>query len=266
MKYLLIDAGNSSIKWALLENGLLSQQQSVFYDKERSPVDVFKRVLTANLDACESVVIVSVLGAKFDTEAQQLTNNASLLFRNVKSTQQLAKVKNAYEEPHKLGADRFVGLVGAYHLINSNKSLKKTCIIIDCGTAATIDAVDQNGQHLGGLILPGLNLWCNSLLENTQLLPKWGTQSVENPPSLFAKETTQAITSASIFGLAGAIENICNKMEKEIIKHSKSAKLERILCGGSAEQLLPYMESDYQLHEDLLMFGLKVILENKEEQ
>lgn len=268
---LLIDAGNSSIKWSLLDDaGLLTKQQSIFYsENSNSPSKAFQSIISENIDLCTLVVLVSVLGDEFSNEAIKNTEDLSLEFKQIKSSDKLAGIKNAYIDPCKLGADRFVAMISAFHLINDHNQQQKACIVVDVGTATTIDAIDETGQHIGGLILPGIDLCSRSLLENTELLPLWSkkgnNEETETTFSLFAKETTEAISSASVFGLSGAIDSICKKMEKEILKNNSQINpettVERIICGGGVKQLLPYFENNYQYEENLLMKGLKTILE-----
>ena len=253
MKTLLIDAGNSSIKWALSSttSSSLTKQQRVYY-ANKPAVECLGAVLKQVLSDCDSLVIVSVLGDNFIKQAENLATRSSISFKNISSQEELAGVRNAYTETHKLGADRFVGMIAAHHLS------KSATIVIDVGTATTIDAIDKSGQHLGGLILPGSKLCADSLLKNTAQLSEFNDAEVQ-APVLFSKETTQAISSASVFGLAGAIDSICEKMEAEINNNSKQ-EISRILCGGGAENLLPFMQGDYQHHDDLLMIGLQKLV------
>ena len=257
MNTLLIDAGNSSLKWAVLKkDGSLTTQEKVFY-ADKTPLQCFENLINKQSQQCNALLMVSVLGSDFAKNVEALTAKASMQFYSVKSQKKLAGLKNAYAEPHKLGADRFVAMIAAYHLGN-----KEACIVIDAGTATTIDAIDANGQHLGGLILPGIQLCSSSLLENTALLPLWNKDDETFTPELFSKETSQAIASASVIGLAGAIESICSKMANELLVDS-SQPIKRILCGGDAEAILPFMESDYEHQKDLLMIGLKTIAQLK---
>ena len=253
MKSLLVDAGNSSIKWAVLSSGLISIQQKRFYEQE-TPLQKFESIVKENKN-CNAIILVSVLDDQFSQQAKALAALYSCAFYSVNSQKEIAGITNAYLDPYKLGTDRLVAMVAAYHLINNEKEAKQACLVIDAGTATTIDAVDNNGQHLGGLILPGSDLCSRSLLNNTALLSQRSTEKTFSP-NLFSKETTQAISSASIIGLAGAIENICLKMEKEF-----STPVQRILCGGNATILLPFMESSYEHQQDLLMQGLKIVAE-----
>jgi len=270
-KTLLIDAGNSALKWATLQNQHLSKQQSYFYS-EKTAIQELNTLLESQANSYQKIMMVSVLGDDFNQEAQQVAKKLLFDFKQIKSIKKLAGVTNAYDEPHKLGADRFVAMIAGYHLSNylSKKQQQNSnaCIIIDSGTATTIDAVDAQGNHLGGLILPGVDLCSNSLLQNTQQLPLWGkTQYPYQPhqknfkPKLFSSNTVDAITSASIFGLSGAIQQICLNMEKAIKHKDKNIRINKLLCGGSAESLLPYLDADFNLRKDLIMQGLKVIAE-----
>ncbi|MEE9444823.1 MAG: type III pantothenate kinase [Cocleimonas sp.] len=280
MTALLVDAGNSSIKWCLLKDGNLSKQQRCTYqsqnnDKQKSPQECFERIIDSNETIIERVFIVSVLGDGFIKAAQTLCTTLKLKFINISADKVLAGVKNAYDEPQKLGADRLIAMVAVQHQHNSADN-KQASIIIDSGTATTIDAIDKNGQHLGGLILPGLNLCTNSLISNTKQLPLWGQELGKErdqefgetlnknqknfKPELFSKNTTQAIQSASVLGLAGAIDSICSSMENSI---NKNTTVNKILSGGGAKILQPYLQSTYTLNETLIMQGLKVIAEQQ---
>ena len=260
MKKLLVDAGNTGIKWSLLGGGKLSKMQSYQYRK-RSPIDAYFGILEEQLKTSkvDEVVMVSVLGADYIEAAKKYTHQVNLRFFNVEPSAKLAGVKNAYIEPHKLGTDRLVAMVAAYHLY-----MNKVSIVIDSGTATTIDAVDSKGQHLGGLILPGLDLCSQSLLEKTEQLTSFYESYQSSELNIFSKNTKQAITSGSLYGLAGAIGNICVKMEEEIqLRASQNVKdntiVRTLICGGSAEKLLPHLPTKFIHCENLIMHGLKII-------
>jgi type III pantothenate kinase len=261
MKTLLIDAGNSSLKWAFLDGDTLTTHVSVQYADDKAPIDVFKNILALHKSSFNEVLMVTVLGEKFTKKAQKISTQYQISFNNIESIQQLGGITNAYIEPQKLGADRFVVMIASQHLINSSNKINKAFIVVDSGTATTIDAVDQQGRHLGGVILPGLHLCTNSLLDNTELLPLFNEASKHFSANCFSKETSQAIASGCLLGLAGAIDGICNRMEKEIIGSdlNKDQQLDRIICGGNANHLMPYFQLDYQLQENLVMQGLKLI-------
>jgi len=263
----LVDAGNTCLKWAIFDGQSLSEQQRCFYSKETAIQqfsDLLTELVAKQYVSISDIVMVSVLGDMFNRQAYKIVLDYGFAFSHIQSIEELAEVKNGYDDPSKLGADRFVGLIGAYHLSNNRQEKKKACIIVDSGTATTIDAVDAQGQHLGGLILPGLDLCSRSLLKNTQQLPLWGAadRSKELKCNLFSTNTSDAIYNASILGLSGAIEQISLKMENEIKNKREEVQINKYLCGGSTQEILPYLNSDFQSQEDLIMLGLKLIAES----
>ena len=259
MQTLLLDAGNTSLKWSILSGErvaeALSDQERIFYDGA-SPIETLKTLLDLVKGKIDSLTLVSVLGDDFTDQAGKLSQENSINFENIQSQKKLVGVTNAYEEVHKLGADRFVAMIAAHHLSQA------ACLVIDIGTATTIDAINDDGQHLGGLILPSADLCSESLLKNTAQLSNFNTGKRTLLPELFATDTKHAISSASVLGLAGAIDVICDKMENQIVKNPKQ-QLSRILCGGGTEIILPHLQGKYRVYENLIMLGLrKIVQEN----
>lgn len=262
MKTLLVDAGNTGIKWCLLSGSDLSEQQRCSY-KKKSPQDCFKEIIKSQKQSLNAIYLVSVLGEAFSENAKAVSSEHDIELHNITSQKDLAGIQNAYDEPHKLGADRLLAMIGAKHHYKSEDQ-ESSFIIIDSGTATTVDAFNQDGKHYGGLILPGIDLCTQSLLKNTKQLPLWGSRDSEEDtedafkPEIFSKNTAQAIQSASVFGLAGAIDSICSKMKS---KMSKDSNIKTVLCGGNTYLLQPYLNSGYILNENLIMLGLKTIAE-----
>ncbi len=251
MTSLLIDAGNSSAKWCLLTKDSLSEQQRCDYD-DKPPHQSVDKLINQHVNDVESVFIVSVLGEDFIKRLQENCFRHQLPLHNITAQKELAGVVNGYDEPLKLGADRLLAMVGAKHHYPKGHAF----IIIDSGTATTIDALDASGQHWGGLIFPGVDLCTQSLLKNTQQLPLWGADKANAAPVLFAKNTSQAIQSASVLGLTAAIDSVSHAMETEL---GTAITITKVICGGNAKTLQPHLKSAYQLNEDLVILGLKVI-------
>ena len=263
---LLIDCGNTYFKWCFFDGENLTKQQSLHH-ADTSELEAYKDLIESQSSQCDSVVMVSVLGEVFLAGAKRIAEDAGLSLLDAHSQEELGNIKNAYDEPKKLGSDRLVAMIGAYELIVD----KQACIVIDSGTATTIDAVDETGQHLGGIIFPGLQLSLKSLSDNTELLPSFKVDEQQIEKNGLAKNTTQAIASGCLLSLASAIDGICNRMQRQLaaasLQRSTEEKVEvklvvkRILCGGGAKALLPYLENDYDHHENLIMLGLKKVKE-----
>lgn len=253
---LLIDCGNTFLKWCVFDGKILTEQESLLH-RDTSVLEIYKELIDKQSSRCKSITMVSVLGEVFLAGAKRIAEDAGMSLADVASNVTLAGVRNGYSEPESLGTDRLVAMVGAFDLIDAHQA----CIVIDSGTATTIDAIDETGQHIGGVIFPGLELSLNSLSDNTEQLPKLDANEEIYEPNGLAKNTSQAITSGCLLSLAGGIDGICNKMQKQLEGRSSqpSIKVQKIICGGAAQALLPHLESNYDLRENLVMLGLKRI-------
>ena len=158
-----------------------------------------------------------------------------------------AGVQNSYAEPQRLGVDRWLALLGAWQIQQSS------CCIVDCGTAMTIDVLDDQGQHQGGLIVPGL-MTMQTLARDTGDLAQYqsGIVVIDELP-LLAKESRQAIQLGAFYALIGCINYVRQQWEKP---------LPLLVCGGHAEILLPLLTQPYQHHDDLVLQGLRASLQS----
>lgn len=241
---LLVDAGNSRLKWSELDAaGNLSAQQACAYG-ERPALAAFLDLLDA-YPALEHITLVHVLTHLFAESVQEACAQRSVSLHVVHSVPKAYGVSSGYQNPATLGADRFVGLVAGHRL-----AAGRPCIVIDCGTAITVDALEHDGRHLGGLILPGLQLAADALIARAQ-----GRLSLSfEHPGIFADNTGKAIGGGCLFGLIGAIEGICTRMQ-----HVMSAVPVRILTGGDSTHLRPWLHDEFVVQPDLLMHGLRHI-------
>jgi type III pantothenate kinase len=245
---LLVDAGNSRLKWSELDAaGNLSAQRALAYDG-RPALDVFLGLLDT-LPKISRITLVHVLTHLFAESAQEACAQRQLPLHIARSVDKAYGITSGYQQPHTLGADRFVGLVAAHQLAGTRASL-----VIDCGTAVTVDAVEKDGRHLGGVILPGLQLSADALISRAQNRLSLSFEQ----PDIFADGTARAIGSGCLFGLVGAIEGICARMQ-----NAMSTPPVRILTGGDAEHLYPWLSGNYRMQPDLLMQGLRYITEQE---
>ncbi|OQW98161.1 MAG: hypothetical protein BWK73_53195 [Thiothrix lacustris] len=243
---LLVDAGNSRLKWSELDTaGRPSIQQAAAYG-DRPALAAFLDLLEAYPHVVH-ITLVHVLTHLFAESVQAACEQRGVHLHSVRSVAQAYGITNGYQNPMALGADRFVGLVAAHRLASGQAS-----IVIDCGTAITVDAVECQGQHLGGLILPGLRLSADALIARAQGRLSFSLEQ----PTLFADSTSKAIGGGCLFGLVGAIEGICTRMQQNM-----SSPVVRVLTGGDAEYLNAWLPGDYCVQPDLLMHGLAYITE-----
>ena len=256
MTSLLIDAGNSRLKWSLLHGGGRSAQQSCSYEPGK-PVPAAAlaclQALLAQQAGVEQLVLVHVLGHAFTTGLVALGERHHCRVLVVQSQAHHAGVTNAYARPEHLGADRFVGLLAARRLVPA-----QAAIVIDCGTAVTLDGLQADGIHCGGLILPGLGLLGQALTSRTQAAHM--AELDMSRPMVFADNTRQAMGSGCLLGLAGALEGIRRRMQMQL-----GADTVTLLCGGDAGRLHALLERPEQVRlvPDLLMAGLQHYLEQQ---
>ena len=262
---LLVDAGNSRIKWSLLHKGKRSKQFAQDYTQESADIILLgllqTRLKQTKTEKCiRHIVLVSVLADNFMRNVEKHCQALNISLHIIRSEAEAYGVRNAYENATRLGADRFVGLITAHHLMPNQH-----CIIVSCGTAITIDAMTATGQHLGGLILPGLQSFSDSLIKKSALLDTPNTSKV----TLFAKNTTDAISSGNIYGLVDAINGISSRMKGKLLKINniggktkKMTSVQTILCGGDAKLIHQYLSASTQREDDWLMQGLQFIAES----
>lgn len=252
MTTLLLDAGNTRLKWAVLgTDKVLSPVKALDYIPEGdNPLGLSAlSELLAGCSSLQRVVAVHVLGSAFGESLRRLIQTIGLPLHCVKSQSLGYGIKVAYHQPERLGADRFVALVAAHHLYPT-----ETCIVMDCGTGVTIDAILPSGQHQGGLILPGIRTSGQALIQRAKATHL--AQSLDHI-ELFAKDTIQGIGSGAVLGLVGALEGISTRMEQAL-----NTPVKRIITGGDALLLQQYLSTQYCYEPQLIMQGLQVITES----
>jgi type III pantothenate kinase len=147
-----------------------------------------------------------------------------------------------------LGVDRWVAVIAAHHLT------REACIVVDIGTAATIDAVTADGQHLGGFIVPGPQLMAASLLRGTSDLLAHATASSSAEPLLFATDTRDAIDSGCRVALAALADRAVDDLQRRA-----GSRPVLLFTGGAAPLVVPQVRSPVQLVPDLVLRGLAVL-------
>jgi type III pantothenate kinase len=240
---LLVDVGNTRVKWATLAGGRLTPQQAAAY-AAWSTQD-WHRALFAG-SRVERVLAVTVAGA--DSRRALLAAAAQAGIAQVDFVAASAAqsgLRNAYPQPHLLGADRWVAAIGAYHLARG------ACCVVDIGTAATVDAVTAEGQHLGGFIVPGPALMISALHVGTSKLAAHTAASLAGAPQLFADNTRDAIERGCRVALAALVDRACAEMTRQ------NGVVPRVICtGGGADSVLPYVLTASEHIPDLVLRGL----------
>jgi type III pantothenate kinase len=150
-----------------------------------------------------------------------------------------------YENPREIGADRLVNAVAAYDRIG------EACVVVDFGTAITFDPVSAEGEYLGGIITPGVEISMEALTERGAKLPKI---DLDRPRSLIGKSTVDAIRSGVIYGYAGQADGIIGRLRDEL-----GAETRTIATGGLAEHIVPFASSIDEIDDLLTLKGLRIL-------
>lgn len=240
---LLADVGNSRIKWVIHTDGQGLVRGQIDHGG-MAWADIAQQQWN-DLPRPTRVLIVSVAGTAARTALTEWVWQAwGVEAEFVFSTAQECGVRNAYAQPERLGADRWVAMIAARDLTH------QPCYVVDCGTALTIDALAADGQHRGGLIIPGIRLMRQALYRETRQIPP-----EEGEPNLFGNSTRDAVWGGAIYAVAATIDGVTERM-MAVGGHGI-----RFLTGGGAEVILPYLQGSFRLEPDLIFHGLRVIAE-----
>ena len=152
-----------------------------------------------------------------------------------------------YDNPREIGPDRLVNAVAAYDKVHG------ACVVVDFGTALTFDPVSAEGEYLGGIIAPGVEISMEALTNRAAALPKIDLAA---PRALIGKTTIDAIRSGVIYGYAGQVDGILRRLRAEM-----GAELEAIATGGLAEHIVPFTEEIDETDDLLTLSGLRLLHE-----
>lgn len=251
---LLIDAGNTRIKWALTEaDGGLSKwitSGSIGQSDVAQLEDGWRRLTVTE------AIIANVAGQEIGEALKQVLarigSEAPVPTTWLASQAQAGGVRNSYRHPAQLGSDRFASAIGAHALFPDTALL-----IATCGTATTLDSLTADGVFTGGMILPGLRLMASSLARNTAQLPEVLQQSERLSP--FADNTEEAIIGGCIAAQVGAIE-------RAFAVHASlhaGEPVQAIMSGGAAAAVEPHLAIPYVHVDNLVLIGLHVLAQQR---
>ena len=245
MRQLLVDIGNSRLKWALDEEQILHSGFLVLTDND----------LVAKLHKQwqqlrpELAVLCSVADEQLTVIiSAEISKNWSCPLHRVVVCDHSLGVTNAYTDPTQLGTDRWAALLAARKLVQG-----PVCIV-DCGTAITVDGMDETGQHLGGAILPGTSLQRRMLKQETTGVACQIKKLPGQIPGLPITDTTAAVEYGTSYGIAGAIDRLIVNFSRML-----GDNMTVLLTGGAAPDIADLLSSDYRMEQDLVFLGLSLL-------
>lgn len=225
------DIGNTNHKWRLLDGGQVVRRGS-FANNSDGLKDVPQQGVSEIWAAC-------VANARYVEALAQWASTFGVEVQQAVVTKQASGVVCAYPEPHRLGVDRWLAVLAAYYRYGP------TCVI-DIGSAMTVDAVDENGIHLGGYIVPGYQLLLNSLFKDTDKV-RWAESEISGDLSL-AKDTGNAVVAGVKLMLVGFVE--------QAIARLPFANAQVVFTGGGGRILREACDDRGVWLEDLVFEGL----------
>jgi type III pantothenate kinase len=248
MTTLLIDIGNSRIKWALLRPAGLGRQHIV--QLRGTGAAAFARI-AAQARGAAQVLAVSVAGRAREIALRKALRAAGLpVPRLVGSSSEAAGLRNGYRDVWRLGADRWVAAIGAWHAAGA----KRAVCVIDVGTASTVDVVDASGQHLGGLIAPGPDLMVASLLRGTRGIATRARGGAQARPGSLAVDTRTAISRGAQQATLALIEHAARDARRQ---HGAGTQV--FVTGGGVQQIKSRLSIRFRDCPDLVLQGLAVL-------
>ena len=237
---LAIDSGNTRTKWAVFADDGRIQDVGVCLNAELAEFTV-----PESWQSCKRAIVANVAGESVAASITALLKKAEIAFVWAKAEAETLGLKNKYDAQETLGVDRWAALVAAFKRYLNQPA----CLVVNAGTALTIDAIYQNA-FIGGLIVPGFSMMQNALLQNTAAVNPQNGQS-----KIFPLSTADASYSGVLTAIVGAIVMQADKLES----HCQDVPTV-VMTGGDAALLLPILTQVFGakplLAEHLVLEGL----------
>ncbi|MBF0472010.1 MAG: type III pantothenate kinase [Gammaproteobacteria bacterium] len=238
---LLLDCGNSLVKWQLRRQGAVVAQGQLLYGEEALQREVTDWEFTP-----KSIFVAAVVDeVRLSPLLTMLEQRWSLAVTRLTTTARFGQLTNGYLRPETLGVDRWLALIGGA------EGVPPPLMVADLGSAITVDAVDAQWQHHAGVILPGLKSLAATLAAVTPLqqvsvadLPPRGVETA-------ILSTEMAISQGQIFAIVGAIEQSYHSFSRRF-----ASPPQIVLTGGDSGLLSPHLALPHSCRSDLIFCGM----------
>jgi type III pantothenate kinase len=235
---LVLDAGNSRVKWGV-HDGLRWCADGAL---PHADINGLNALLTG-FAPIRYAVISNVAGDAVQSALETALGRVGIPFHFIKSAARACGVQNGYDDPTQLGSDRWAALVAAWG------RQQAPCIVVNAGTALTVDALAANGDFLGGLILPGLAMMKAALLGNTA-----GISTAFGVLQEFPANTGDAVHSGALRAMAGAVSHL-----RSALAAREGMPTPVIVAGGDAAELAAALPVACDIVDNLVLEGLLLI-------
>jgi type III pantothenate kinase len=247
MTVLLVDIGNTRIKWARLEGDRPGRGKAAAHSGWRAAD--YARHLFAPARGIGRVVVASVAGSKVNQALAAAARRAGAVAQFVAVARHAGGVTVGYAEPWRLGVDRFAAVVGAHDIFGA----LPVCVV-GVGTAMTIDLVDAAGRHLGGVIVPAPKLMVETLLANTHGIRRRARGGAVGGFGLFGRSTRDGIERGARYAAAALVDRAVEEASGPLGREPLV-----VLTGGDADLVRPLARSRCVTVPELVLRGLAVL-------
>jgi type III pantothenate kinase len=245
MKFLAIDVGNTRLKWALYEAPHCHAPVLAHGAEFLENIDKLADGAWAQLAKPECMLGCIVAGDALKRRVEEQMELWDVTPHWVVPRAAEAGLSNGYDFPSRLGADRWVAMIGAWHHALA-QGAARPMVVVMVGTAVTVDAIDASGKFLGGLILPGHGIMLRALESGTA-----GLHVPTGDVCEFPTNTSDALTSGGTYAIAGAVERMVQH-----VRHHCGAEPKCIMTGGAGWKMAPSMSVQFELVDNLIFDGL----------
>jgi type III pantothenate kinase len=252
MTFLALDVGNTRLKWAVYEapqpGARLLAQGAVFLENIEKLAEQEWQGLAQPTHILGCIVAGDPVKRRVMDQMEPWDTPASWVVPNA----QEAGLSNGYDHPARLGADRWVAMIGAHHRL-VGRGQHTPCVLAMVGTAVTVEAIAPDGRFLGGLILPGHGIMLRALESGTA-----GLRVPTGEVCEFPTNTSDALTSGGTYAIAGAVE----RMVQHVREHC-GAEPACYMTGGAGWKMAPSMSVQFELVDSLIFDGLLEIAKQR---
>ena len=249
---LTMDVGNSNVSCAVFEGDSIpiAWKMPTRQDRDAREYAAVVRSELARGHIASSQVNDIVIGSVVRIVVEKLSDVCRILFDRepvVASTRLDLGIRVAWEHPETVGIDRLASATAAYH------RHRHAAIVVDVGTAITVDAVSSEGTYLGGAIAPGLRLALKALSQGTNLLPD---VALVSPEHAIGTSTPECLLSGVVYGSAGLADALVRGMNATL-----GGEARIIGTGGDIDRIAPISETIEEVDPYLVLRGLRIICE-----
>ncbi|PYQ73759.1 MAG: type III pantothenate kinase [Acidobacteria bacterium] len=251
---LAIDAGNTNIVLGVFDGETLVQSWRLQTLRERTSDEL--GLLVDGLFAHSKIERVQVRGVILGSVVPPLTPTLRAMTQRYFGVTALSIEPGVetgmpilYENPAEVGADRIVNGVAAYEKFG--RGAGRPLIVVDFGTATTLDAITAQGEYLGGAICPGVQISADALFQRAARLPRI---DVRKPARIVGRTTVGAMESGLFYGYVGMVEGLVRRMTDELGGSAIS-----VATGGLADVIAPETPVIQHVDPDLTLHGLRIV-------